>query len=151
MATKPKATKADDQQPQPGAGSENAGQQPQPGAGEEITGQQPQAGAGEEITGSQPQPGAGGENTEQQPQPGAGGENTGQKPPTPKQEVPPRTKGDRISESLQAVGRDALARNPQFKAVYVTANGYVFPNESDAINHAKSLKNKRIETVNREG
>jgi len=53
------------------------------------------------------------------------------------------------NETLAKIGKDALAKSPALKAVYVTSDGFVFANESDAKNNAKTLKDQAIQTVKR--
>lgn len=47
---------------------------------------------------------------------------------------------------LEKVGKAAIARHG-FKEVYVTSDGQVFPQQSDARNHAADLANKEITKV----
>ena len=50
---------------------------------------------------------------------------------------------------LEKVGKAAIARHG-FKEVYVTSDGQVFPQQSDARNHAADLANKEITKVTKQ-
>lgn len=70
-------------------------------------------------------------------------------PETPSTETSAQETAAAKSRTLKSIGEDVLAAHPEFSSVYVTADGYVFPVECDAINYAVNLKNKKIVTVTR--
>lgn len=55
-----------------------------------------------------------------------------------------------VNEALAAIGRKALENHPTLDAAHVTADGCAFGAECDAINHAATLENKEVTTVERE-
>lgn len=81
----------------------------------------------------------------------SGGNPEGETPDdeTPCGETPDPELSDAPGSLPEQIGRDALRAHPRFKAVFVTADGYVFPVEVDAINYAANLPNQKIVTVNR--
>ena len=52
--------------------------------------------------------------------------------------------------ALEKIGRDLLEANVEFSAVYITGDGTAFGAKSDAENHAKTLTDTNVVTVERE-
>jgi hypothetical protein len=69
--------------------------------------------------------------------------------PKKDQQDPPANPGNNVetNSTLKKIGKETLVKNPQFSAVYVTSDGYVFASESDARNNAKTLENQEVVTV----
>jgi len=57
-----------------------------------------------------------------------------------------QTVGDK---ALTDIGRKALKNNPTLAAVFVTGDGVAFAAESDARNHASTLTDKNVVSVNK--
>ena len=72
--------------------------------------------------------------------------NTKQTPPTPPAGAD-KAETTTTDSTLEKIGKEVLAKNEHFSAVYVTSDGYVFASESDAKNYAKTLENQEIVTV----
>ncbi len=70
---------------------------------------------------------------------------TADKSPKTDKNKPP--KAAKVADAVEAIGKKILSSYPKESIVYMTADGQGFFNESDALNHADDLTNKKVTPV----
>lgn len=85
----------------------------------------------------------------EQPTSGKAARNATSASAKPAAKTPTKKAEQKVSDSVQTIGKALLKSNPDMSVVYMTADGSGFYEKNDAENHARTLNNKVVTPVKR--